>query len=210
MIEKCCTKCGQAKPISEYHKDKSRADGLSLYCKRCKSIRAREHYTKNREQINARNSKWRRQNCDKVRVYRAKHYAENAEMIKVQGAMYRMMHQFGEKVRNAKYQKDNPDRARANSNRRRARKMSAAGDATAEQIAARWEVYGNTCYICGGPAEATDHVKPLAKGGSNWPANLRPICTHCNAVKGHQWPYVFSLTKTVESPRFDQISYSGD
>jgi 5-methylcytosine-specific restriction endonuclease McrA len=22
-----------------------------------------------------------------------------------------------------------------------------------------------------------DHVKPLAQGGSNWPANLRPICT---------------------------------
>lgn len=32
-------------------------------------------------------------------------------------------------------------------------------------------------------------TKPLAEGGSNWPANLRPACRHCNAVKKDAWPY---------------------
>jgi hypothetical protein len=34
-----------------------------------------------------------------------------------------------------------------------------------------------------------DHVKPLARGGSNWPANLRPACKSCNSRKGARWPF---------------------
>ena len=38
--------------------------------------------------------------------------------------------------------------------------------------------------MCGTEATAIDHVKPIARGGSNWPANLRPACTPCNSRKG--------------------------
>jgi len=75
------------------------------------------------------------------------------------------------------------------SSRRYERMLSAAGKATKGQIRARWEYYGDKCYICGTEAEATDHVKPLAKDGSNWPANLRPICKRCNSKKRDKWPY---------------------
>lgn len=88
----------------------------------------------------------------------------------------------------ARYRRENPTRRSANEQRRRAAKRSAAGDCSAAQLEARWAYYGGRCWCCGAAAEATDHVKPLAKGGSNWPANLRPICTSCNSSKRDTWP----------------------
>ena len=51
-------------------------------------------------------------------------------------------------------------------------------------VAARWDYYGGRCYLCGGLAESTDHVIPLALGGLHIPANLRPACIPCNSSKG--------------------------
>lgn len=67
---------------------------------------------------------------------------------------------------------------------------NAEGHATKTQRQARIDFYGGLCWICRAPYQAVDHVKPIAKGGSKWPANLRPICTPCNSRKGAKWPYV--------------------
>lgn len=48
--------------------------------------------------------------------------------------------------------------------------------------------YGNLCWICGGPGEQIDHVKPLSKGGAHCLANLRPACFRCNNKKRAMWP----------------------
>jgi 5-methylcytosine-specific restriction endonuclease McrA len=63
------------------------------------------------------------------------------------------------------------------------RHLNAAGNATPTQLKARWDFYGGLCYLCGLIATAMDHVIPLNKGGSNWPANLRPACKKCNSQK---------------------------
>jgi 5-methylcytosine-specific restriction endonuclease McrA len=47
-------------------------------------------------------------------------------------------------------------------------------------------MWGNKCWVCGEKATATDHVKSLFRGGSHWPANLRPICKPCNSKKGRK------------------------
>jgi 5-methylcytosine-specific restriction endonuclease McrA len=66
----------------------------------------------------------------------------------------------------------------------------AAGWASRAAIQARIDFYGGLCWICrAAPYEAIDHVKPISRGGSKWPANLRPACTPCNSRKGAQWPY---------------------
>lgn len=67
---------------------------------------------------------------------------------------------------------------------RRARETSAPGVATASQIKARIDYYGGLCWVCGVTATTVDHVVPLARGGSNWPANLRPACKRCNFSRG--------------------------
>lgn len=70
---------------------------------------------------------------------------------------------------------------------RRARQKNAPGTATADQIQARVAYYGGRCWICGAQANTIDHVIPLAAGGSNWPANLRPACAPCNKQRGARY-----------------------
>lgn len=79
-----------------------------------------------------------------------------------------------------------PDRARMYHQVRKARKMKAAGAASIEQVRARVELYGGQCWICGSPYEAIDHVIALTRGGTNFSANLRPICRSCNSRKGNK------------------------
>lgn len=60
---------------------------------------------------------------------------------------------------------------------------------TPAQRDARFALWGGRCWMCGiADADQTDHVKPISKGGAHCLANLRPICTTCNASKGGRWP----------------------
>lgn len=72
--------------------------------------------------------------------------------------------------------------------RRRALLAGAVGTCTPEQLQARIDFYGGRCWMCGKPFKAIDHVIPLSKGGTNWPANLRPACTSCNSRKKDRKP----------------------
>lgn len=78
--------------------------------------------------------------------------------------------------------------------RRRARKMGAGFEVyTTQQVL---DLYGSLCHLCGLPidllaprrANATglhiDHVIPIAKGGSDTLANVRPAHGLCNVRKG--------------------------
>lgn len=62
-------------------------------------------------------------------------------------------------------------------------------------VVAKMAYWGNSCWICAGPFEAVDHVKPLARGGLNVIANLRPICVPCNSRKRDRWngPHALSM-----------------
>ena len=65
----------------------------------------------------------------------------------------------------------------------RPRHLEAPGVCTPENLIARINYYGGRCWMCGAVADTIDHVIPLARGGSNHPANLRPACRSCNSVK---------------------------
>lgn len=84
----------------------------------------------------------------------------------------------------------NPAKCRRSEELRRARKAAVFTVAfTSEDLRQKWQYYGDRCYLCGAAAEATDHVKPIAKGGPHMLANLKPICTPCNSRKRDRWPY---------------------
>lgn len=87
----------------------------------------------------------------------------------------------------------NPHKVRALAYIRNARKRNAPGTCSSEQLAGRWELFGGLCWMCGKPATSTDHVIPLSRGGSNWPANLRPACKPCNSFKRERMPWLFLL-----------------
>lgn len=50
LVEKRCPACGEVKPLSEYHQNKSNPDGRHHYCKPC-----------NKAQVKARNVRRRRE-----------------------------------------------------------------------------------------------------------------------------------------------------
>ena len=184
---KRCSKCDENKPMSEFSKHKGKKDGLQSQCKKCVSAYHRKYRVANVDRMNATSAKWRANNQERIKAY----IAANQDKYKVAQIKWRSNNRDTMAARCAEWRRKNPGLRRAISSRWRARKRNAKGDATAEQRQARWEVYGGRCYICNAVAEAIDHVIPLAAGGTNWPANLRPICKHCNSVKHACWPYDF-------------------
>lgn len=44
MTTKICTKCHIEKPITEFHKDSGKKDGLRNDCKCCAKVKAKQHY----------------------------------------------------------------------------------------------------------------------------------------------------------------------
>lgn len=84
----------------------------------------------------------------------------------------------------------NRDKVNAKVRRRSQRKRTAKGHCTEEQWQARVDFYGRCCYLCGCDWDTLpkgqkhqEHVIPVNKGGTNWPANFRPACGACNSKK---------------------------
>lgn len=74
--------------------------------------------------------------------------------------------------------------ARRATYRRNARMRRAGGFCDDLARAHRRALYGGLCWVCAQPGTQMDHVIAIARGGTNWPANLRPICPRCNQSKG--------------------------
>ncbi len=93
----------------------------------------------------------------------------------------------------AKYRKwemGNPEKVQANKRKQRQRERSALGFCTEVQWQARVDFYGRRCYLCGCDWDAlpsfektVEHVIPLSRNGTHWPANLLPACRDCNTRK---------------------------
>jgi len=157
---KVCSKCGETKPVNEFHKLKHGKYGVRTACKVCSKAYSAKYYAENVEKERSRMAKWRSENAEK-------HLA----CVK-------------------KWQRANPDRKRAYNQRRRANKRNAPGDFTAAEWKAKLEYYGYRCRYCGihksetneGWLEA-DHAIPLSRGGANFISNIVPACRSCNASK---------------------------
>ena len=67
MKTKRCPKCGQIKRLSEFYKHKRNKDGKTSFCKSC---------------CNARSTRYRENNPEKVRASRKRYRENNPEKIK--------------------------------------------------------------------------------------------------------------------------------
>lgn len=170
---KLCTKCGSLGPFPT---DRSRDDGLHLQCKECHRARSawrRATYPKatrasNRESMR----RARTRDPERVREYNRRWRESHLEQARA----------YSRKISRAWYQA-HPERWIIYGHQRRARKVNASGHATIEQIRARVAFFGGCCAYCRGPFQHIEHSIPLSRGGSNWPANIRPACAACNLSK---------------------------
>ena len=89
---KRCIKCGQVKPVSEFHKHKGHNDGLSSYCKECKKEYYKEYhkeYLQRPEVKQHRKEYFQRPEVKKHRKeYMKKYYKKNKDYISKQHKKY--------------------------------------------------------------------------------------------------------------------------
>jgi 5-methylcytosine-specific restriction endonuclease McrA len=179
---KTCAMCKQSLPLDAFHKNRARHDGLDTRCKPCGAKHRREQYHRHPERERAKRAAFVEANRGRMRPY----WREKARQRR-QTASYQTYYRpyIALWLKTPKGRANNQAKRR----RRRAKELHAPGRHTREQLAGRIALYWGRCWICGAPATAVDHVKPLTKGGSEWPANLRPICKPCNSTKNDTWPY---------------------
>lgn len=196
--QKKCSRCKATRSVDDFTVDRKRKDGLNLYCRLCTSELGRIKYHKNvagekarkaryyaadPEKILARNNRWREANRERERATNTAYYWKNREIV-----------QGWHKA----YHEANPHSRRASNARRRARRVTPPGIIASQAIVEqRMAYYGYKCWMCGGPFEHVDHVKPLAKGGLHIASNLRPACARCNLSKHHKWPFDTTVFKAA-------------
>jgi 5-methylcytosine-specific restriction endonuclease McrA len=203
---KWCGTCKEWLPLEAFSHDRSRRDGLHAQCRSCDASVSTAYRKTNMDAIHLRQQAWRdahrNEERARQRVYRVSHSEEvssrkrawrraHPEYTRAWAKAYYIAHKEEARTKNTAWAKANSDKIYIKRARRRARKLAAPGYdyTTAKLIKARWGYYGGLCWICGAPAEAVDHVKPLAKGGAHLPCNLRPACSKCNSTKGAKWPF---------------------
>jgi len=71
-----CTKCGQEKPLSGFHKDKRARVGVQSQCKVCVLARMKQYHQKNKDKISERGKQYRQKNKDKISAQK-KQYRQN-------------------------------------------------------------------------------------------------------------------------------------
>ena len=163
MTHKACSKCKEAKPLSEFILRKTTKDGYDGQCKSCLHTYNREYHKKNKQKRNQQNKEWfvkntgHRAEYDRNRLYRQ--YSLRQERFKANPGIQSEMH-----------------------HRRRAKKLSNG----VYKISVKFlkKLYSSTCNNCGSTDRITaDHIIPISRGGRHSEGNLQPLCRSCNSRK---------------------------
>lgn len=138
----------------------SNRDRVLAYTSEYSKRKRAERTDDEREAFNAYLREWKSLNPDKVR----QHQLTQAEKDRL-----------------------DPSARREYVRRRRARlKAATIVPFTLAQLEQRMSMFPG-CWMCGGPKEEVDHMKPLAKGGAHCLANAYAACRSCNGSKADKW-----------------------
>ena len=139
----------------------------------------RQYAAEHREEAKERARQWRANNRKKHRAYTKQWRKDNPEKY----FQYNEAHREEQCESACQWAKDNPDRARENGRRRRARLANATIGPVNE--AAIFERDG-MCMYCGTTHKklTIDHIVALDNGGPHCEDNVMAACGHCNPSKG--------------------------
>lgn len=181
-LSKHCTRCNRDLPASReyFHADKSKRDGLNLYCKDCMKA-----YGDKRKQANP--EYFREYSRTQGKAYRNSEKGKRLAKERVKNNREKVM------ASQQKWRVNNPEMARAINLRAVARRAGAEGRHNGRDIIELYDMQDRRCGYCGMPIIGldyqVDHIVPLSRGGSDWPENLLIACQTCNGNKA---------TKTLE------------
>lgn len=191
---KVCSQCRIEKPLTEFHKNKSRVDGYHAQCKICRN----KYYKNNRETKIDYAKQYRLKNKSKIQEY----FKENSQRISLQKKQYCIKNKDKISEYKRTWKKLNYAKNREYENKRRSRISASNGNHfTAQQIENLFYSQNGKCYWCdvslidpftgygNGESAHLDHVIPLKRNGSNSIENLVYACQHCNLSKGSKLPH---------------------
>lgn len=216
LSQKRCSKCGETKPISEFHKDKHSRDGRQGRCKSCSSSRVRwSVWQEEKRRVGMKYcsacGEWKNasdfhkrvaskdglnKKCKDCARRQAKEWASSnkqsvAERVKLWQANNREKSNAQKSKSYKKWTLNHRSKYLASKTVRRARERAGDGSVTAQEWEALKKFYNYTCLCCKRREPeiklTLDHVKPLFVGGSNTIDNVQPLCGSCNSSKSTKW-----------------------
>jgi 5-methylcytosine-specific restriction endonuclease McrA len=188
MQHKRCTKCGETKPVEQFHRRTTEGrSGYHSWCKACKNGANK----RTPEQENARMTAYYWANKAERQAY----VKANLHIYRAQTRKRRADPKVREQINAAAREKrrGNPeylDRARLIVAWRAARKLAAFTEDVHPLVVL--ERHDGLCGICGDDVDPfdyhVDHIVPLSKGGEHSYRNTQPAHPVCNLRKGAKAP----------------------
>lgn len=90
-----CNYCKTHKEFSEFHKDKSKKNGVVTICKECCSIKNKLYRLKNIEVIKHRKAKYHSEHSEEIRNKAKEWYANNKDKASATSREYRLKNKYG-------------------------------------------------------------------------------------------------------------------
>ena len=120
MKTKTCPRCKETKDVGEFHKDKSKKDGLYSSCKSCKKAyqeankdKFKAYYETNKEKIAVRGKAYREVNEERIKEYHKAYYEANKEEKKTYQKAYKEANKEKVAKCNKAYQESNKEKINA-------------------------------------------------------------------------------------------------
>ncbi len=92
---KPCKKCGEVKPLTEFHRARDNRDGHRNECKSCWRSLQKQWYQRNREYAIARTQRWRDANQDKYAEWKRRNREENKPCRRAQERRGHLRRKYG-------------------------------------------------------------------------------------------------------------------
>ena len=178
-VSKICNKCGEDKPVAEFHKRKSARDGLQYRCKPCARIANASLKVSNPARTRASKAKYYADNGGRMRAASAKYYADNVGKLRASGAAWYAA---------------NREKSRIYKQNRRVKKKEVGGNLSPDLAAKLFKLQKGKCVCCGLPLGNDyhlDHIMPLKLGGTNTDDNMQLLRATCNMQKQAKHPVDF-------------------
>lgn len=199
MELKQCRRCGNEYPKSKEFFDVSKyyLDGRIKFSSRCKLCLAelkRQKRQENPEHFRAIDQNRHERNKPERNARSRKYQHEHRDELLEKGRQRRLVKrdQYNMNKREKYRTYADAEQRKATFAAHRTRKAKAPGKHTKVHIRRQLQLQNRHCFWCSAKIVGTyhvDHIIPLSRGGSNWPANICITCAHCNSSKSDKMPF---------------------